>query len=236
MTLNNYLAQALLTHVYVIILLPYLFKRDLSEKFILLRGWLIGLVLVFLALLTQKYYARIFDYSFPLMFVLFGLYWSKKRPFRIIVVTLTIAFLIISQLMIFHDPFTMRRYYNVDEMDSAKNVIGLGLDGVFASDLRTSALFSYLDKKDVLFGNSGEPLHDKLFYEYQNITDLNVNYVILSKYMKYIVYDANFETKPISDEVFGYYDSNFEKVYDDEVLKVYKITHNPIKSLGNSTI
>ena len=230
-TLNNYLAQALLTHTYILILIPSILKKDLSKKAMFLRGWLFGLILVFLGLAIEKFHARIFDYSFPLMFVLFAVYWTKKTKFRKIVVPATIILLIISQLMIYNDPFTMRRYYNQEEIDSAQKIINLNLNGTVASDLRTSALFSYLGKTDVLFGLSQESIHSWIFYDYQNSSSLNINYVILSESMKEIVYDLNFETKPLPNKTFEYYEKNHEKLYDDGLMKVYKIKTNITQQL-----
>ncbi|OGJ19873.1 hypothetical protein A3K73_02675 [Candidatus Pacearchaeota archaeon RBG_13_36_9] len=222
-SLNNYLAQAILTHVYLLALLPFLIKKQLDKEQVFLRGWLIGLVLVFIALASLGYYPRIFDYSFPLMFVLFGLYWSKKKKFRIFIIAATIILLIASQLVIYNDPFTMRRYYIQEEVQSAEDIISLNLNGGVASDLRTSALFSYLGRKDVKFADSGEKLHDIIFYEYQYLPDLKIDYVILSESMKTVVYSTNFPTKPIDNSVFDYYKLNYKEVYNDKLMHVYKI-------------
>ncbi len=224
-TLNNYIAQALLTHIYLLILPPVLFKKELGPRGLFLRGWFIGLILISGGLLTQNYYAKIFDYSFPLMFILFSLYWTKKKKFRIFIITSTIILLIISQLMIYNDPFTMRRYYNAEEIKSAENIISLNLNGTIASDLRTAALFSYLGRKDIKFGKEGYELHETIFYGYENknLTELGVDYIILSESMKTIVYAMNFETTPLSEKDLFYYSDNFKEVYNDGLMYVYEI-------------
>ena len=228
-SLNNYIAQILLTHVYVLILLPVLFKKELTFRGLILRGWFIALLLIFGGLVMENYYARIFDYSFPLMFILFGLYWSEKKRFRVLVVTATIILLIISQLMIYEDPFTMRRYYNNNETQSSQNIIYLNLNGTTASDLRTAALFSYLGRKDIKFGRAGYELHDTVFYEYENLTKKTADYVILSESMKIIVYSTSFETSPLTQKTFDYYQNSFKEVYNDNLMYVYEI--NRIKKL-----
>jgi hypothetical protein len=222
-TLNNYIAQALLVHVYILILLPTLSKKQLKPEQLVLRGWFIGLILIAGGLVMEHYYARIFDYSFPLMSILFALFWCKKKKFRTIIITATIILLISSQLMIYNDPFTMRRYYNQEEVQSAEGIIKLNLNGTIASDLRTAALFSYLGKKDIKFGRANYELHNTLFYEYENINNLEINYVILSESMKTIVYAMSFETTPINKEVFEYYRNNFKEVYNDKLMYVYEI-------------
>lgn len=222
-TLNNYIAQALLTHVYLLLLLPVLFKKELKPGYLVLRGWLIGLILISGGLILRNYYARIFDYSFPLTFALFALYWCKKKRFRIFIITATITLLFISQLIIYNDPFTMRRYYNQNEIESAQKIITLNLNGTTASDLRTSALFSYLGKKNIRFGRAGYKLHDTIFYEYEDISNLKIDYIILSNSMKTILYATNFETTPVDDKFFEYYKDNFKQIYNDDLMYVYKI-------------
>jgi len=226
-TLNNYIAQALLTHVYLLILLPVLFKKQSKPESLVLKGWFIGLILISGGLVMEHYYARIFDYSFPLMFVLFSLYWCKKKKFRIFIIAATIILLISSQLIIYNDPFTMRRYYNQEEAESVKNIIALNISSekIIASDLRTAALFSYFGKKDIKFGRADYELHDTLFYEYKNknLTELKIDYVILSESMKTIVYAMSFETTPLSDTSFDYYKNNFNEIYNDGLMYVYEI-------------
>lgn len=223
-TLNNYIAQALLVHIYILLLLPILFKKELSPEEKVLRGWLAGLALISVGLVFEHFYARIFDYSFPLMSVLFAFYWCKKERFRMFIIPTTLILLIISQLMIYNDPFTMRRYYNRNEIESAKKIIALNLKGQGASDLRTSALFSYLGKIGIKFGRSGYLLHDAIFYEHKNIPELKkIDYIILSESMRNIVYDMNFETTPVDDKFFDYYEKNFNKIYDDGSMYIYEI-------------
>ena len=231
-SLNNYIAQVLLTHSYIFFLLPILFKKELKPKYLVLRGWLIGLILISGGLIFEYYYARIFDYSFPLMFILFGLFWTKKEKFRVLVIAATIILLIISQLMIYKDPFTMRRYYNQEEAESAKKIINLNLEGKIFSDLRTSALFSYLGKKNIKYGISRDDsflksnkydFHNTIFYEYENVSKLNIDYLILSESMRNIIYGSSFETTPVDDDFFKYYKNNFREIYNDGLMYVYEI-------------
>jgi len=232
-TLNNYVAQVLLTHSYFIVLIPYLLKKNLKPEFIVLRGWLIGIALTSVGLILENFHARFFDYSFPFMFVLFGLYWTQKKRFRLIIVTATVILLVVSQLMIFNDPFHMRRYYNQNEVESAKKVISMNLSGIIVSDLRTSALFSHLGERDVCFSMSGNRLHDTVFYWYEGVSDLevdcgglynqSVDYVILSESMRTLLYGMNFQTTPLDDEIFEYYGTSFNEVYTDGLLHVYEL-------------
>ncbi|MDD5454640.1 MAG: hypothetical protein PHW62_03985 [Candidatus Ratteibacteria bacterium] len=224
-TLNNYIAQAVIVHVYVLILLPLFFKKELSPEQKALRGWFWGLIIIFVGLVFERFYARILDYSFPLMAVLFGLYWCKRKKFRVFIIPITLILLIVSQLRIYNDPFSMRRYYRKSEVDSVKSIIGLNLKGTMASDLRTSALFSYAGKKDVEFGRSGYLLHDAIFYEHDKIPSLeNVDYVILSQSMKEVVYSTNFATTPLKEETFAFYQKHFKEIYNDGLMSVYLIS------------
>ena len=225
-TLNNYLAQAILTHSYIFLLLPIFFRKNISKRALLLRGWFIGLVIISIGLIFEHYYARIFDYSFPLMFILFAIYWSKPRKFRKIIVISTVTLLIISQLMIYNDPFTMRRYYNQNEIDSVQNIINLNIlpeDATIASDLRTAALFSYLGKTGIEFGEAKKKLHPTIFYNPQNLKNHNISYIILSESMRNIVYAMSFETKPLNQETFDFYDSNFDQIYKNNLIYIYQI-------------
>lgn len=122
----------------------------------------------------------------------------------------------------------MRRYYNQEEVESVKNIIALNISSnkIIASDLRTAALFSYLRKKDIKFGRAGYELHDIIFYEYENLADLEIDYVILSESMKTIVYAMSFETRPLDKEVFNYYKNNFDEIYNDGLMYVYEINEN----------
>lgn len=222
-TLNNYIAQFLLLHIYLLILLPYIFRKEINKREIILRGWFIGIILFSFGLVITKYYSRIFDYTFPLIFVLFGVYWSKNEKLRKIIVSITLLILICSQLIIYNDPFTMRRYYNQDEIDSANNIIKLNLTGYIVSDLRIASLFSYLGKKDIIFEESGDKHYDYVFYDYKSIKDLGIDYVIISKNMEHVLYSTNFQTKPVNDSFFEYYQNNFKEVYNDGLMMVYKI-------------
>jgi len=234
-TLNNYIAQALLLHVYALMLLPAIFKRKLGSNLIFLRGWLIGLALIFVGLYAEGYLARIFDYSFPLMFILFGLFWSnkiegkEKKVLGTAIIILTLLLFIASQLIIYNDSFSMRRYYNQNEIDSVSSIISLNLTGTIASDLRTAALFGYLGNDNVTFGKEGGKLHEGLFYDFpspqnfSSLSKLNLSYVILSENMRYIVHATSFPTKPIDNKTFEYYSNNFQKVYDDKLMYVYDV-------------
>jgi len=225
-TLNNYLTQALLTHSYVLLLLPILFRKNISKRSILLKGWFIGLIIISIGLISANYYSRIFDYSFPLMFILFAIYWSEKKKFKKIIIPTTIILLIISQLMIYNDPFTMRRYYNQDEINSIQNIIDLDIlpeNATIASDLRTSALFSHLGKTGIKFGREGYKLHNTIFYDYENLSEININYIILTKSMKNIVYAMSFETTPLTNKDFKYYQTSYKEIYNDNIIQIYKI-------------
>jgi len=223
-TLNNYIAQALLTHIYLIAFLSVLFNREEKGEIIFLRGWLIGMIIISFGLSLLNYYSRIFDYSFPFMFILFAMYWNKKKEFRKSIVLLTIILLIVSQLIILHDPFTLRRYYTKEEVQSVNKVVALNLTGNFTSDLRTASLFSHFGKKDIKFGSENSETHKVLFYKYYEKHNFNyTGYVILSESMRYIIYSDNFETTPINDSVYEYYDTNFDQIYNDGVMHVYFI-------------
>jgi len=237
-TLNNYLAQALLLHIYFISMLGKIYAPTEDKKILLIRGWIIGLAIISLGLILEHYFSRILDYTFPLMFILFGWYWSEHAKFRKTVVFSTIALLIISQLMIFNDPFSMRRYYNQNEIDSAKNIVSLDLNGVMISDLRTTALLNYLGDKNAAFPPD-DRRYSLLFYKFEKLTIAKLAlksyphiyypsyapdyYLVLSQSMKTIIYSTNFETEPLTDKIFDYYDGRFKKVYDDGLMRVYLI-------------
>ena len=217
-TLNNYIGQTLLTHFYLIPLTILLFKRNLKTEDAFLRGWLIGIALIAGGLSLKNFYSRVLDYSFPLAFIAFGVHWIKHLPNKkrlgMCVIPLTMFLLRMSQFRIYNDPFSMRRYYNQNEINSVKVILSskLGWAGKkIATDFRTSALFSRYGKQDIKFGTSGSELHDALFYNYSDIANTDVDYVILSESMKVIVYAANFETTPANDRLFEYYENNFNK-------------------------
>jgi glycosyltransferase involved in cell wall biosynthesis len=227
LTLNNYLAQALLLHSYLLLTLKKILTPHPDSKIIIIRGWLIGLAIIFVGLILENYYARILDYSFPLMFILFGWYWSDHAKLRKFTVIATIILLTASQLMIFHDPFTARRYYTQPEINSAQKIINWDLKGVMVSDLRTSALFNYLGQKEVIFFPAETKEYQALFYNHDQIKlypfkPINY-YVILSEKMNHILYSTNFETKPLTNQTFAFYDQNFKKIYSDNVMSVYLI-------------
>ncbi|OGY44202.1 MAG: hypothetical protein A2729_05100 [Candidatus Buchananbacteria bacterium RIFCSPHIGHO2_01_FULL_39_14] len=235
-TLNNYFAQLILTHWYALAFLPLLFRRDADFNLIIKRGWFLGILFLTPVFSYFNYYGRVLDYSFPLMFILFAEYWTKKEKLREIIVITTFLLLVISQLIIFNDPYSMRRYYNQNEIESAKKIINLNFLGNMISDLRTAALFKYLGKDDIKFFEANDADYDKIFYDYKKINQATVNnYLLFSESMKSIVYSASFPTKPINDELFKYYNSTFEKVYDDGLLYLYnshKLAVNNAQFIG----
>ena len=242
-TLNNYLAQALLLHIYLLPLLIKLSKSTDDKNIIFIRGWIIGLIIISTGLILEYYFTRILDYTFPLMFILFGWYWSQHLRFRKTVITATLILLVASQLIIYQDPFSLRRYYRQNEIDSAKKIIQLNLDGTLISDLRTAALFNYLGDKNIKFPPNAGSQYNSLFYQFKKLTPSLIAkelktakclqphwpltspdyYLVLSQSMKTILYSTNFQTKPLTDKIFDYYDSNFMKVYDDGLMRVYQL-------------
>lgn len=227
-TLNNYVAQILITHVYFFSVLPLISKLDEKKKMFFF-GWMVGLGIVAAGLFLEHYYARILDYTFPLMFVLFGYYWTQQKKLRTAIVPATILILIISQIFVFNDPFTLRRYYTQQEIDSAKKIIeadiGTKKDAV-ASDLRTVALFHYLGDDDIFWID--KEAFNLAFYGYETIPEKidrypeeNV-YIILSDTMRYILYATNFEKKVLDDKTFEKYAEMFPLVLDAGIMKVYK--------------
>ena len=253
-TLNNYLAQAILFHVYLLLFLRNLLLVNTDRKKIFLRGWLVGLLLIFVVFSLVEYHVRVLDYSFPLMFLFFGWYWSGRSKRRALVVFATVSILIISQFKIFSDPFSARRYYAPEEVRSAETIIGLNLDGVLLSDLRTAALFEYLGENGVLFFNSDSKEHNWLFYEPEKIKEYQFPgqlkktrsglyayeipnyYFILSQKMKDFVYSTNFQTKPIKQELFNFFDEHYKAVYTDDLMTVYLIRPRYVDKDSNPII
>ena len=225
-TLNNYMAQALVTHVYLLGLFGQWSHLTKPVK-ILLAAWLPALIVIFFGLTLENYYARIFDYSFPLMFILFGCYWSQQRQLRLVVVPATIILLFVSQLIIFNDPFSMRRYYTGSEVAAAQAVINYGVPGPTFTDLRTAALFGYLGDNQVQFMDKHD--HQTVFYNYEDIksrsSQLSVPsiFLIVSDAMRYIVYGDDFETQPVDQKFFDFMDQNFSVHYDAGQFTVYQI-------------
>lgn len=232
-TLNNYLAQILLTHWYIIVFIPLLWRRSLTEDQVVLRGWIIGVTLIAVGLAAERYFGRLPDYSFPLTYVLFAQYWVKTSQGRRLIVTATIVVIVISQFFIFNDPFTQRRYYTADEVKAAENIVNLHITNLMVSDLRTAALFRYVGKGDVIFYNADDEIYDYIFYNYHNIPNIGQDkYVVLTKAMKAIVYSNSFEMTPLDDKVFEYYNQRFTKVYDDGTMMLYDLknsNHNDYK-------
>ena len=246
LTINAVLAQIILFHLYFILLAKKIFSGE--EEFQLARGWLIGLIFIFIFLSLENYYVRILDYSFPLAFILFGSYWSRHNSslkLKLTFIIPTLIIIVISQFVIFTDDFSLRRFYNQEELASAQKIIDLKINGVFASDLRTAALFNYLGENNVYFFNNEEFEHKTLFYEPQNIPQYNFDsyyknplgrttpdfYIILSKSMKKIVYSTNFQTKPVTDEVLFYYQKNYPQIYNDGEMMLYLIYDNPLNDI-----
>ncbi|MDD2807224.1 MAG: hypothetical protein PHW95_01735 [Patescibacteria group bacterium] len=221
-TLNNSFAQVILTHFYILFLLYHFYfsKKNVNSSIIL--GWLLGVVGIAATLSLEFYYGRILDYSFPLAYVAFAIYWTTHYKWRKTIVVGTLVLLIVSEFMIFRDPFTMRRYYEKAEVESAGKIIELDWPGLYMSDLRTAALFRYLGKNDVHFFQDKDLDYQRLFYRYDEIgAGITDTYIILSTSMKKILYSNSFETTPVTDNIFNYYDSHFAKVYDDGLMMVY---------------
>jgi len=227
-TLNNYLAQALLLHIYLLGCLP-LIKKEETRYFI--HIWIWALLVIGIGLFAEGYFARIFDYSFPLAFVLFGLYWTKEKRFRKIIVPTTIGLLFISQIIIYNDPFSMRRYYTEEEISAAQELIDSELPkkNIF-SDLRTTALFNYLGAEQVE-GLRRFRDYEALFYKQELIQPIvnsynhkSPTYIILSQSMKNIIYDTNFETTPLKEESYEYYRENFPLYRENNLMEVYRIS------------
>lgn len=232
-TLNNYISQTLITHVYILLTYIDLRKNQHSDKEFFTK-WLIALGVVLVALAITDFYSRILDYSFPLAFVSFGYYWAHNKRFRKIMVVATLVILTISQIRIYQDSFSLRRYYKTEEIVSAQKVLNLlSTEGRFYSDARTAALFDSLGFSKIRFGDSSDQAHSAAFYEYLNLRTLlaMINskpdiYLILTDSMKHIVYSTNFQTKPLEQEVFDFYHDNFDEVYNDGVMMVYKLYDN----------
>ncbi len=230
-TLNQYFIQGILTHIYLIAFIPLFLNKNISKRMVFLRGWAIGLLLIFISFQQAGYIARILDYSIPFSAIIFAFYWTKMKKFKSIVVILTIILLISSQLIIYNDPFTMRRYYNQDEINSIKNIINktnqLNLENkIIASDLRTSALFSYYGLKGVKFSTPKKnSIHNIIFYNPKRINSSdktkNLDYIILSKNMKIILHSADFPTFPINNSLFEYYNKTSHLVYKDDMISIY---------------
>lgn len=221
-TLNNYIAQIILTHIYILYFsAQLLFSKQKDFKF--LGGWFVGLGIIFVGLLSQGYIARILDYSFFFAFVLFALYFVQNHKNRLILIPATIILLIISQFMIFNDHFSMRRYYNQDEYLSAEKVSNLNLEGFVVSDLRTSALMSHFGYYNVNFQNGDNSLYKSIFYKPELLKNYDIDYVILSQNMKKILYSGDYPTILLTEKTFDYYKDNFETIYQDEILSIYDL-------------
>jgi hypothetical protein len=229
-TLRQYLVQILLTHIYILPLLPLLLKKDVSTLDAVFRGWFFGVMCISVGLSILGYFSRIPDYSFPLAFMLLVRYWMSHKRFRFVVIFTTTLVLFLSQLIVFNDPFSLRRYYTQAEVDSVKQIISMGLSPrTVVSDMRTAVLFRFLGDAFVVFFGENSIEHQKVFYQ-DGLSPLfpGHRYVVLSENMRYIVYATNFETTPINDAVFSRYDSLYTKIYDDGLMKVYDISSRKI--------
>ena len=223
-TLNALFAQVIILHLYLLTLLPPLKQQTPTALNVVLCGWFLGISIITIGLIGQGYIGRVFDYSFPLTFILFAHYWVGVKKFRPIVVGVTCLILIISQFIIFNDPYSQRRYYRAEEMAAVKNIISLNLTGIIMSDLRTAALFRYFSDERIQFFEANEEPHQKLFYRYRQLQRAETDtYVILTNAMRSVVYANNFPTEPVTESITNYYDKNFKKIYDDGVMKVYNL-------------
>src|SRR3989339_955499 len=102
-SLNNYLGQALLLNIYLWFAWPVIAKRDDASESIFLKGWLTGLLFIVVGLVVMGYLPRILDYVSPVIFILFGWYWSKNKNFGRVLAPVTILLLFVSELIIYQD-------------------------------------------------------------------------------------------------------------------------------------
>ena len=227
-TLQHTIGQIILLHAYLLYLIPKLCRQQPDDSTVVLGGWAIGIGIIAVGFIGNNFFQRTFDYSFPLTFILFAAYWSGTKRGHAAIILATIVILIVSQLTIFHDPFSLRRYYTAAEINSAQQIINLQLSGMIRSDLRTAALFQYLGFDGVAFTQAHQKdIHDRVFYApNQMIPAYRNSYVILTLAMRHVVYSTNFPTQPISQDVLDYYDTNFEKIYDDSTFTVYNVRRN----------
>lgn len=221
-TLNTYLIQFILLHIYVLYFLPD-FIRKKDPKNIILSGWLLGLLIVCVGLISQGYVARILDYSFFFTYILFAAYWIKDQKHERILVPTILALIIASQFMVFSDSFSMRRFYYEYETLSAQKVANLNLQGFVVSDLRTASLLSYHGYDNTYFETGDNPLHNVAFYYPELINKSGADYMILSDSMKYVLYSRNYPTTPINQDLIEYYKENYETIYNDNLYYVFKL-------------
>lgn len=232
-SLNNYVAQFLLLHVYILFIIPLIAQRKPGPVESIFSIWIGTLGAIVLALFSSGYYSRLLDYSFPLAFVAFGFYWAQHKKVRVGIVAATLGLLIVSQLMIYQDGYSMRRYYTHQEIASAAEaaLVVQRLQGVVVSDLRTTALLSMFNTRNILFSLSESPIHYVPFYDYKNFfvnwvmhaNTTKPGYVVLTSAMRNIVYSTNFTTKPLAGDVYEYYRLNYPVIYDDGTIIVYQV-------------
>ncbi len=228
LTLNSALAQALLVCLYSSMVVPFFSKRILNLEQTLLRGWMVGVVLVGVALIAGGYMSRIPDYLFPICYVFFACYWSDRFRFRKIVVIATVLLLVVAQLRILEDPFSQRRFYTLAEVESARAVAARNLAGPVMSDLRTAALLRYVGMSDVQFFSENSTEHHTLFYGYDQLYPSDdTSYVILTRAMRDVVYATNFQTTPLDASVYAFYRERFTEVYSDGIFYVYELSVPP---------
>lgn len=226
-SLNNYFVQIILLH-----LILFVFVREIivpkDKKNVILRGWLISLVLIFSAFFLKGYYARFMDYSVPLISILFGIHITKNLKNKLLIGVYFITLLIIfySQILIFQDDFSLRRYYKVNEFTAAQEISEyLSDENYVFSDLRTAAVFSAVGQKNVMYTVEDDLLHDIFFFHPYYIDETHLEYFIISDYMKKILYSANFPSTPLNDEDFEFYENNFKLIDYVAPFYLYNIKH-----------
>ncbi len=234
-TLFVYITQFSLLHIYYLPLIPFFLKvlrpkTKLKPSESILLTWFLSLAVVVFGVVTQKFFTRVPDYTFPLAWFCFAFFWVKKVKFRKFIVPFTVAILIISLFAIYTEPFTMRRYYTHQEIDSVRGVINtFNPEDIIFSDLRTTSLLSDFGHHGVVFNISKSDIVNAFFY---NISDENicsfyprVEYAALSHNMKYIVNQENLQTTPLTQETFNKYKESkvLSQVYNDGLFEVYKL-------------
>ncbi len=238
-TFSAYFIQLIIIIISILSLFSKENKNLNEAEQIFLKGWLIGLVIVLLGLFMEGYLVRIIDFIAPLAFIVFGLFWSNKKRLRTIAGILLIVIMITTQLAIIYDKYNIRRCYSKNEIYSAREVANLPLSGIFVSDLRTAGLLYYCGQKNITYTSYYLEFHKIIFkkpetlrnyqqkfifYKYDNIVN---HYLILSKKMDTLIYGVNFPQQPLKKSIRDYYHTNYELVYDNEELEVFKINNKP---------
>lgn len=224
-TLNNYLAQILITHLIILFFLKDLLCSK-DSRMVFLRGWFLSLTIIFIGLSIKGYYVRILDYSIPFVAILWSMYISENYSKKLLRVLFLLSLLLIciSQIRIFQDPFSMRRYYEKYEFTAALNISHhLDSEDYIFSDLRTAALFSSIGLKNIEYSVEDNSLHSIFFYDLSLISKTEVEYLIISDKMSYILYSANFPTTPLKRSDFEYYIGNFYLVDYQPPFYLYNV-------------